>query len=213
MNTKQKEQALSCFDVANYFLVLVDREAGDIISQLKLQKLVYFAQGVHLALFNKPLFEEEIEAWQHGPVAPKLRIPFSNLKDGPIAAPGEMDFDIYTEQQKNLMYKIFSLYGEHSARYLRNLTHTHSIWCEAIESSDNTITKEKIQEFFKANIVNDIKDYILLITEDDIQQIENAEDQWWMNYDSGVPAEDVTNEILEAKKELKEGKGIESHLV
>ncbi len=43
--------------------------------------------------------------------------------------------------------------------------------------------------------------------------MENAEDQWWMNYDSGVPAEDVTNEILEAKKELKEGKGIESHLV
>ncbi|MCC8461835.1 MAG: hypothetical protein LN546_01290 [Rickettsia endosymbiont of Ecitomorpha arachnoides] len=50
MNTKQKEQTLSCFDVANYFLVLVDREAGDIISQLKLQKLVYFAQGIHLAL-------------------------------------------------------------------------------------------------------------------------------------------------------------------
>ncbi|WP_236682657.1 hypothetical protein [Rickettsia felis] len=101
------------------------------------------------------------------------------------------------------MYKIFSLYGEHSARYLRNLTHKHSIWREAIESSDNTITKEKIQEFFKANIVNDIKDYILLITEDDIQQMENAEDQWWMNYDSGVPAEDVTNEILEAKKRTK----------
>ncbi|KJV52294.1 hypothetical protein OTSGILL_1633 [Orientia tsutsugamushi str. Gilliam] len=42
------------------FLVLVDREAGDVITQLKLQKLVYFAQGVHLALFDKPLFLKKI---------------------------------------------------------------------------------------------------------------------------------------------------------
>lgn len=61
MNNKQKK-TISCFDVANYFLVLVDREVGDTITQLKLQKLIYFAQGVHLALFNKPFFEEEIEA-------------------------------------------------------------------------------------------------------------------------------------------------------
>ncbi len=52
MNNKQINKTISCFDVANYFLVLVDREAGDTITQLKLQKLIYFAQGIHLALFN-----------------------------------------------------------------------------------------------------------------------------------------------------------------
>ncbi|WP_395476457.1 Panacea domain-containing protein [Rickettsia endosymbiont of Pantilius tunicatus] len=212
MNNKQINKTISCFDVANYFLVLVDREAGDTITQLKLQKLIYFAQGIHLALFNKPFFEEEIEAWKHGPVAPKLRIPFGNLQDGPIAAPGEMDFDIYTQQQKNLIYKIYSIYGEHTAGYLRNLTHQHSIWLEAIGNIDHTMTKEKIQEFFKVNIINNIRDYILLINKEDLEQIENAEDQWWMNYDSGVPAEDITEQLLKAKQK-QEGKNFESCLV
>lgn len=207
-----KEKVLSCFDVANYFLVLVDREAGDSITQLKLQKLIYFAQGIHLALFDKVLFEEEIKAWKHGPVVPALRSIFDNFRDNVIPLPCEIDFAIYTELQKKLIHKVYSFYGAHSAAYLRNLTHTHSIWYEAIEKADNTITKEKIQEFFKANIINNIKDYILSITKEDIAQIENAEDGWWMNYDSGVPAEDITEYLLKAKKKSQVIK-IESHLV
>src|SRR5450631_518283 len=54
--------------VADYFLSLVDEEAGDSLSNLKLQKLVYYAQGFSLALTGKRLFDEAIEAWEHGPV-------------------------------------------------------------------------------------------------------------------------------------------------
>src|SRR5260363_307462 len=59
---------VSVFDVANYFLTLVEEEVGDALSNLKIQKLVYYAQGFHLALFSRPLFENAIEAWTHGPV-------------------------------------------------------------------------------------------------------------------------------------------------
>ena len=59
---------LNCDDVAKYFLSLSDDSSGDYISNLKLQKLLYYAQGFHLAIFNKPLFNEPIEAWAHGPV-------------------------------------------------------------------------------------------------------------------------------------------------
>ncbi|MCX4079744.1 DUF4065 domain-containing protein [Rickettsia hoogstraalii] len=212
MNIKEKDKVLSCFDVANYFLVLVDREAGDSITQLKLQKLMYFAQGIHLALFDKVLFEEEIKAWKHGPVVPALRSIFGSFRDNVIPLPGEIDFAIYDLATKKLLHKVYSFYGEHSAAYLRNLTHTHSIWYEAIENTDTTITKEQIQEFFKANIINDIKDYLLSTTKEDIAQIENAEDGWWMNYDSGVPAEDITEYLLKEKKKKQVIK-IESHLV
>jgi len=41
---------------------------SDFISNLKLQKLLYYAQGIHLALYGKPLFNDPIEAWQYGPV-------------------------------------------------------------------------------------------------------------------------------------------------
>ena len=57
---------ITCPDVAKYFLSNVDEEAGDMVSNLKLQKLVYYAQRFHLAIFGKPLFNEEIEAWAHG---------------------------------------------------------------------------------------------------------------------------------------------------
>ena len=42
------------------------------MSHLKLQKLLYFVQGYHLAYFGKPLFEDDFEAWVHGPVSRKL---------------------------------------------------------------------------------------------------------------------------------------------
>lgn len=42
------------------------------ITNLKLQKLVYFVQGFALAQLKHPLFHEEIQAWTYGPVIPKL---------------------------------------------------------------------------------------------------------------------------------------------
>lgn len=57
---------ISCSDVARYFLALVDEDAGDSLSNLKLQKLVYYAQGFHLALYGEPLFprgDSSVETW------------------------------------------------------------------------------------------------------------------------------------------------------
>lgn len=62
----------TCFDVANYFFSRLDEDAGDVLSNLKLQKLVYYAQGFALALLERPLFSEPLVAWQMGPVCPPL---------------------------------------------------------------------------------------------------------------------------------------------
>ena len=53
--------------VAEYIL---EREGA--ISTMKLQKLLYFAQGWSLAITNEPLFEDDFEAWSSGPVLPAL---------------------------------------------------------------------------------------------------------------------------------------------
>lgn len=58
--------------VAKYFLSKVEEDIGDGISNLKLQKLVYYAQAYHLAMYGEPLFGERVEAWEHGPVVPEL---------------------------------------------------------------------------------------------------------------------------------------------
>lgn len=65
-------------DIANWFLVTIDREAGETLSHLKLQKLVYYAQVWSLALFDKPLFDEDFEAWTYGPALPSL---YQRFKD------------------------------------------------------------------------------------------------------------------------------------
>lgn len=53
--------------IANHFIMRRWRD-GVHVSPMKLQKLVYFAPGWYLALFNKPLIDERVEAWKFGPV-------------------------------------------------------------------------------------------------------------------------------------------------
>ena len=57
--------------VADY-IIRSAHESGELITNLKLQKLVYYAQAWHLALFDEPLFDDPIEAWVHGPVVSSL---------------------------------------------------------------------------------------------------------------------------------------------
>lgn len=56
----------TAIEVARYFLALQDEDAGEGISNLKLQKLLYYAQGIYLAMEGKSLFPERIEAWTYG---------------------------------------------------------------------------------------------------------------------------------------------------
>ena len=57
--------------VANVFLKLA-QEKNEELTNLKLQKLVYYAQAWYLAIYEKPLFDDEIEAWIHGPAVPSI---------------------------------------------------------------------------------------------------------------------------------------------
>jgi uncharacterized phage-associated protein len=50
-------------DIAQYLIHLANLEEDDPITNLKLQKLLYYVQGFHLALFDSPLFSENIVAW------------------------------------------------------------------------------------------------------------------------------------------------------
>jgi hypothetical protein len=72
------------------------------------------------------------------------------------------------------------------------LTHGHLIWKNAFDSKDKIIYPDTMKDFFRTFI----DDKFLLISAEDSQKIVNAEDEWWMNYNSGVPFGDVTNEIL-----------------
>lgn len=69
--------------VANEFLDLAARE-GVPIDQMKLQKLVYYAQAWHLALKGGPLFDEDLEAWPWGPVVRNVYIQTKDFGRAPV---------------------------------------------------------------------------------------------------------------------------------
>ncbi len=67
-----------------YAFVKKGLESGKPVTQMKLQKMVYFAHGYHLAKYGEPLIKEDFEAWQFGPVAPSIYNEFNLYGSDPI---------------------------------------------------------------------------------------------------------------------------------
>ncbi|WP_353932474.1 type II toxin-antitoxin system antitoxin SocA domain-containing protein [Okeanomitos corallinicola TIOX110] len=144
---------LNCHDVAKYFLSRADEDAGDLISNLKLQKLLYYAQGFHLALYNEPLFPELVEAWIHGPVVPEVYHEYKNFGSNAIPIPEDIDFSIYDEKTVDLLDEVYSVYGQFSAWKLRNMTHNEEPWKDTDVSG--VITHECLKKYFKTQLLDE----------------------------------------------------------
>jgi uncharacterized phage-associated protein len=112
---------VSVFDVAAYIL----KKLGP-VSAMKLQKLVYYCQAWSLVWDEKPLFEEQIEAWANGPVVRKLfyyhrgRFELDSITVG--------NPDLLTEQQKDTVDAVLEFYGDKSAQWLIDLSHMEEPW-------------------------------------------------------------------------------------
>ncbi len=141
-------------DVANYLLYLSKPEDGDIISHLKLQKLLYYCQGFALALHGAPLFDDTIQAWGHGPVVPDLYKEYVQHGDQPIPPEPAFDPDALSPPQRDLIDEVYEVYGQFSAWKLRNLTHQEPPWIEAYAKGQNSeITQESMQRYFLTQLV------------------------------------------------------------
>ena len=68
----------SIINVAQYVYDRYKQETGDNLDEMKLHKLLYFAQRESLAITDEPLFKEEMQGWIHGPVSPLVRSLFSS---------------------------------------------------------------------------------------------------------------------------------------
>lgn len=62
----------SALAVAKCLLDIAREDGAPEPSFVRIQKLVYFAHGLFLALNDKPLIEEQLEAWVWGPIFPSL---------------------------------------------------------------------------------------------------------------------------------------------
>lgn len=138
-------------DVARCFLYLDYINDGDGISNLKLQKLVYYAQGFYGAVFGKPLFDEEISAWTHGPVVADLYRDYKQYGRNPIPSVSEFNINSLTKDEFELVEEVFEVFGQYSAWKLRNMTHEESPWID-YSADAGVIPKNAIFEYFKTRI-------------------------------------------------------------
>ena len=139
-----------------------DYEVYEGITHLKLQKLLYYAQGISLGMNKKPLFAEKIEAWQHGPVVKEVYRDFSVF--------GRKNIEINMDKEKekiinkiennkevseilNLTYDNFAIY---TAWQLRQMTHEDNTpWdiTQRTKGLGKQIDNSLIEQYFKKEII------------------------------------------------------------
>ncbi|MBD3330642.1 DUF4065 domain-containing protein [Candidatus Peregrinibacteria bacterium] len=142
--------------IAEYFLSKA-KEENKPISNKKLQKLLYYAQAWHLALYGEKLFKEDIEAWIHGPAVRKIYTLYKKFGFAPITInkiPTEK-LNKLQKKQINLLEEIWKIYGKYDADYLEQLSHSEPPWQKAREgldstmSSKNIISDEEMKKYYK----------------------------------------------------------------
>jgi len=147
-------QSFSASKVAKYFIWKASKE-GRSITNKKLQKLLYYAQGWYLALKDKPLFKEDIQAWVHGPAIPSIYDQYKGFGYGNINIPIDVN-EISSLKDDDLLNEVWKVYGKYDAEYLETLTHNDKPWQKAREglnagdASTNIIPKDELQKYFKS---------------------------------------------------------------
>ena len=153
-NSYRKTKALK---VALYFIHLA-HQSDEPITNKKLQKLVYYAQAWSLVVNDEKLFNDKIEAWVHGPAIPSLYSKFKSFEFNPIEIDTSKEKFNFSKKQRQLLEKVWDVYGKYDAEYLEALSHSELPWQEARkelnvnESSTNTISLKTMRNFYETKL-------------------------------------------------------------
>ncbi len=142
---------MNIFDVASY---IIDKLGT--VTTMKLQKLTYYCQAWSLVWDDKPLFDEEFEAWANGPVCKVLfdkhKGQFS-ISDASIFAAYKSG-DEFSADEKDTMDSVIDFYSDKTPHWLSDLTHSELPWIEARkgcrdgEYCSNIINKETMRQYY-----------------------------------------------------------------
>lgn len=139
-------------EVAEWFLARNNIDflegSADMITNLKLQKLLYYAQGCTLALTNYPLFKEDILAWTHGPVVREVYDIYKRYGAEGITFYGYYK-NVFDDDHEDILEQVYQTFGIYSAWGLRNMTHNEAPWKNT--QINCVINKELIKSYFLEN--------------------------------------------------------------
>lgn len=138
-------------DIAKYFINELHPEP------LKLQKLLYFAQGFSYAFYDKELFNDDFEAWVHGPVIPSIYHEYKSYEYNPI----DLNYNLkdFNKDVIDILEYVKRNYAKYDGKYLEEITHKEEPWLlsrtglDPDERSDKTIPKSNIAAYFTSYVL------------------------------------------------------------
>ena len=146
--------AVTTLDSVADYLLCFAQEHGDVMTPLKLQKMVFYADAWYMALNdNNELIADQFEAWVHGPVARDLYSRFADYKWRPITE--DIQCPEITDDIKEHLEEVYQVFGGFSAYELEQLTHQEEPWIKAreglsdTEPCQNLIDKRLTAEFYR----------------------------------------------------------------
>ncbi|NQZ05590.1 MAG: SocA family protein [Algicola sp.] len=145
--------------VMTFANALLDRAGEKTIkvTHLKLQKLAYYCQGLHLAVYDLPLFSDEFEAWRHGPVVSTLYHEYKKYGEQFIPhEPGKAFFALTPENQGMIDFVLESL-GNSGEWALVHSTHDEAPWKGVyvpMAYGGAAITKQSLKSYFDSVLVS-----------------------------------------------------------
>jgi uncharacterized phage-associated protein len=138
--------------IANFFISLgmTENESEDYMTNLRLNKLMYFAQAWSLVLLKKPLFHESVEAWPLGPVIPSIYHKYKLYGKSQITTVDpSFHLSMLGDDEQQVLFATMARYGEYSTHGLVDLSHEDgSPWAQACDAKTSVILSEDIRNFF-----------------------------------------------------------------
>ena len=132
--------------IANEFIRCASERASP-LTNMQVQKLVYFAHARMLSLHGSPLIRQEFEAWPRGPVVPELYEALRQYGREPVREEIHLDAQAdYTLREKDILDRIFNRYGRMSGPELSELTHAPGTpWHQANARGESSISNASIE--------------------------------------------------------------------
>lgn len=179
-------------ELARYLLFLFKEQMENVaeeefdVTPMKLQKLLYYCQGYSLALTGRPMFDEEIEAWQYGPVVPSVYRKYKKYGGGSIPLRVIGDEHDVDGADASIARLVVREKGCMSGISLAVTTHGEAPWRDAYEGrySNRVVSHESLKTFFDAELQQ-------------TEMCDEDEDALWMSV--GEPLTDMDWEELLAK--------------
>ena len=146
--------------IAKYLIDFQTKEANLNISHLKLQKLLFYTQAFHLAYTDEELFEEEIQAWEYGPVQPEVYETYKNYGNA-IIPPEEKDEESgdilkthISENSYGVISSVLNAFAHISGIGLMEKTHREDPWKDAYAEGSKTVIKKEIMQAYYKSFLN-----------------------------------------------------------